>query len=169
MRAYEYSIGDSQRGINNETAGRILADVLQRLCEDDRLPQVRGPYVGLAAGWGLAEMAFAKKFEIPIENITLVDRFKDDVPEGMSDDQYVVEDLFDFLDSTSSKYSLVSLFGSEMILNDKNDENLWKGLERVVQRGGYVIVFPVFRKMKVPNTFRILSESDSNHVIALRK
>lgn len=123
---------------------------------DIRPETVQGPFLGLGAGMGFAERDVAER--LGIRNVTLVDKDKE-VLDGFTG-SYVASDIFKFIGNTSETYGMVTVFGLEYVLRDKEKwQNLWSGLTKITRPNSLVIVYPHVSGYAVPHhDFSIKSE-----------
>jgi hypothetical protein len=144
-----HDIWDQDKTVNNADLAATVAGILS----DSSIAKetISGPFLGLGAGIATAELSLASRLDI--QDITLIDKETENIP-GFNG-SYIPSDLFDFLNKSTQKFGIVTAFGMEYILNNReNWQLLWSGLEHVTRVNSIVLTFPH------GNTFT-LSENDS--------
>lgn len=161
---------DMSRETSNPITGVNYAEALKGIIAERGLPEVRGPYLGLAAGSGNAEQALAQSFGLT-DQMTLVDKIV--YPENAG---YIQADLFDFLTNWKGQpFGLVSLFGGGYIIESGIEwDKLWSALENATGQGSYFVAADLHELYPVPSSSSFQQEEPTrkapvvNGIVAYR-
>lgn len=154
---------DMQKAVNGPDLSSTAAGIISESGIDRGT--ISGPFLGLAAGMGIAELDLARRFGL--SDVTLVDRDQENLP-GFNG-EYIASDLFSFLNQSRKKFGLVTTFGIEYVLKDPNNwRSLWKGLENVTRLGSVVLTYPHDNNFTLPSGSTFDVKDSGNIFIAQR-
>jgi ubiquinone/menaquinone biosynthesis C-methylase UbiE len=165
-------VGDTERDIYSLPVSDER-DVTAIFTEVNARVKPQAPFLGLGSGPGIAEVALAKAFGIPVGSITLVDQSPQRIPSEMREDQFVQAEFLTFLNNESGEYKTVTLLACEFVFrsSESDQKKFWDALSKRVAKGGYVIVYPFpHSTTKPPNTFKqIYYDSEVLSLLVLQK
>ncbi len=141
---------DNRDALTPEEFGSLYARKLKRELQQGgrELPE-NMRYLALGVGQAQPELAFAEALEIPMENITLVDKqFSPDAVQRLTEKSFtgtkLEQDMFEALEKPiEDKYGIVTLFGAEYAIEERDAiERLTSGLATKMSPNGIVMIIP---------------------------
>ncbi len=125
---------DGDQDLNGEDVGATLFELLEisRILEHE----VSGPFLGLGAGWGVAEIEFAKRLNLL--EVILVDKAPPILKNFTG--EYIQSDIFAFLENSARKFGFITVIGCEYFIGGVYWKKLLTLLASVCLSGAIVVI-----------------------------